>query len=256
MDYTVGRVAAIANVTVRTLHHYDEIGLLSPSGRTPAGYRTYDEADLDRLHRVLAYRELGFPLDEIAAIVADPGTDTMGHLRRQRDLLLAKIDRLRGMVAAVDREMESQRMGITLTPEERFEVFGDWEPVPGYGEQAEQRWGHTAEWRQAQERMSGFAKEDFVRMQAEQASWVRRLLAAMDEDVSPDSERAMDLAEEHRQLIGTLYDCSPARHLQIAEMYANEPEQLNFLIPPDQQRPGTGAFICAATRANARRSGE
>ncbi|WP_086827021.1 MerR family transcriptional regulator [Allokutzneria sp. NRRL B-24872] len=256
MDYTVGQVAALANVTVRTLHHYDEIGLLSPSGRTPAGYRTYGEADLDQLHRVLAYKELGFPLEEIAAIVSDPDTDTMGHLRKQRDLLLSKVERLRGMVVAVDRELESRRMGVTLTPEERFEVFGDWEPVPGYGEEAERRWGQTEQWRQAQDRMGSFDKEDFARMQTAQAEWVRELLAAVDEGSAADGERAMDLAERHRQLIGLLYDCSPAQHVGITRMYVSEPEQLNFLVSPDLQRPGLGAFICAAAQANAKRMGE
>ncbi|MFB9903653.1 MerR family transcriptional regulator [Allokutzneria oryzae] len=253
MSYTVGQVAAFARVTVRTLHHYDEIGLLSPGGRTAAGYRRYDDADLERLHRILSYRELGFPLDEIATIVTDPDTDTMGHLRRQRALLLARIDRLQDMVTAVNREMEAQRMGIPLTPEERFEIFGEWQPADGYGERAEQRWGHTEEWQQAQKTMSQFSKEDFVRMQAEQAEWVERLLVALDEGVAADSERAMDLAEAHRRLIGALYDCSYERHQQIAELYVTDAEQLAFVVPPGKQRPGIGEFIRDAVRANAAR---
>ena len=71
----VGEVAALAGVTVRTLHHYDRIGLLSPSGRTSAGYRQYAPADLDRLHRVLLYRELGFSLEEVATLLDDPSAD-------------------------------------------------------------------------------------------------------------------------------------------------------------------------------------
>ena len=71
----VGEVAALAGVTVRTLHHYDRIGLLSPSGRTSAGYRQYSPADLDRLHQVLLYRELGFPLEEVATLLDDPSAD-------------------------------------------------------------------------------------------------------------------------------------------------------------------------------------
>jgi hypothetical protein len=71
-DYTVGAVARLAGVSVRTLHHYDQIGLLTPAGRSAAGYRLYSLADLDRLHRILFYRELGFPLDEIVQLMADP----------------------------------------------------------------------------------------------------------------------------------------------------------------------------------------
>ena len=71
MSYSVGEVARLTGVTVRTLHHYDEIGLLSPSGRTAAGYRRYAESDLARLQQILTYRELGFPLEEIGEILAD-----------------------------------------------------------------------------------------------------------------------------------------------------------------------------------------
>ena len=76
----VGKVAGLAGVTVRTLHHYDRIGLLSPSGRTAAGYRSYAPTDLDRLHQVLLYRELGFPLEEIAILLDDPSADPAAHL--------------------------------------------------------------------------------------------------------------------------------------------------------------------------------
>src|SRR5215213_9757907 len=121
--HTVGRVADLSGVTVRTLHHYDEIGLLSPSGRSAAGYRIYEEPDLERLQRILFYRELGFALEEISTIVDDPRTDAVGHLRRQRMLLTERIERLQKMVAAIDYELEARDMDIKLTPEERLEVF-------------------------------------------------------------------------------------------------------------------------------------
>src|SRR5919112_3261740 len=122
--YTVGKVADLSGVTIRTLHYYDEIGLLSPGGRSDAGYRVYEDSDLERLQRILFYRELGFALKEISTIIDDPSTDAMGHLRRQRGLLVARIERLSAMVDAIDFEMEANTMDIRLTPEERFEVFG------------------------------------------------------------------------------------------------------------------------------------
>src|SRR2546421_10518113 len=72
VSYPVGAVAELAGVTVRTLHHYDRIGLLSPRGRTAGGYRQYGEADLERLRQILFYRELGFSLEEVRAILDDP----------------------------------------------------------------------------------------------------------------------------------------------------------------------------------------
>jgi DNA-binding transcriptional MerR regulator len=121
---TVGRVAGLAGVTVRTLHHYDEIGLVRPSARTTAGYRAYSAGDVERLREVLAYRRLGFGLREIAALVGDPSTDAVAHLRRLRGLLLDQRDRAAAMVAAIDRELEARAKGERMTPEEQLEMFG------------------------------------------------------------------------------------------------------------------------------------
>ena len=80
---TVGAVAALTGVSVRTLHHYDHIGLVVPSVRTPAGYRGYTDADIERLHLVLVYRSVGMPLEEIRALLDDSSADVLEHLRRQ-----------------------------------------------------------------------------------------------------------------------------------------------------------------------------
>jgi len=123
-DYTVGALARLSGVTVRTLHHYDSIGLLSPSARSAAGYRLYSAADLRRLRQVLFYRELGFGLDEIAEILAGPADGTDDHLRRQHRLLRERAARTAALLGAIEKEMEARDMGMALTPEEQFEVFG------------------------------------------------------------------------------------------------------------------------------------
>lgn len=120
----MGRVARLASVTVRTLHHYDEIGLVQPSARTAAGYRAYSARDVERLRQVLTYRRLGFGLREIADLVDDPGTDATAHLRRLRGLLAEQRDRANAMVAAIDRELQARAVGIRMTPDEQLEVFG------------------------------------------------------------------------------------------------------------------------------------
>ncbi|MGW5353956.1 MerR family transcriptional regulator [Streptomyces sp. NPDC004031] len=121
---TVGRVAELAGVSVRTLHHYDEIGLVRPSARTAAGYRAYAARDVERLREVLGYRRLGFGLREIADLVDDPGTDAVAHLHRLRGLLLEQRDRAAATVRAIDRELEARAMGITTTPEQQLKAFG------------------------------------------------------------------------------------------------------------------------------------
>ena len=219
----VGEVAALAGVTVRTLHQYDRIGLLSPSGRTAAGYRRYSAADLDRLHRVLLYRELGFPLEEVAALLDDPSADPAAHLRRQHRLLRDRLERTRAMVAAVEKEMEARSMGIALTPEERFEVFGEHDPER-YEAEVQERWGDTDAYAQSTRRTAAYSKDDWLRIKAEGADVERRFAEALAAGAPPDSERAMDLAEEHRQQItGAYYDCSLEIHRGLGEMYVADP---------------------------------
>ncbi|SCG40317.1 MerR family transcriptional regulator [Micromonospora inositola] len=248
MAYTVGQVAKAARVTVRTLHHYDEIGLLSPSGRTAAGYRRYDDADLERLQLIRYYRELGFPLDEIAAILDDPGADPAAHLRRQHELLSGRIGKLQEMVAAIEVAMEARRMNIRLTPEERFEVFGDFDP-DAHAEEAEQRWGDSEAYRESNRRTASYSKEDWLRNKAENEEWGRRVAAVMDSGAPADSPEAMELAEEHRQLISRwFYECSYEIHTGLADMYVADPR---FTAYYEKIRPGLAAYLSEAIHANA-----
>lgn len=246
----VGEVAALAGVTVRTLHHYDRIGLLSPSGRTPAGYRQYAPADLDRLHQVLLYRELGFPLEEVATLLDDPSADPAEHLRRQHRLLRDRLERTTAMVAAVEKEMEARDMGIALTPEERFEVFGEHDPAQ-YDAEVEERWGDTDAYAQSKRRTAAYAKDDWLRIKAETDDVEARFAAALRAGVAPDSGQAMDLAEEHRQQITrNFYDCPPEMHAALGRMYV---EDERFTAHYERRAPGLARFVSTAVQANAAR---
>ncbi|HEV7186291.1 MAG TPA: MerR family transcriptional regulator [Blastococcus sp.] len=246
----VGEVAALAGVTVRTLHHYDRIGLLSPSRRTAAGYRQYAPSDLDRLHRVLLYRELGFPLEEVATLLDDPSADPEAHLRRQHRLLRDRLERTSAMVEAVEKEMEARAMGISLTPEEKFELFGE-----GYSEdyerEAEERWGDTEAWTQSQRRTSAYTKDDWIRIKEEAADVERRFAEALRSGAPADSPQAMDLAEEHRQHITRwFYDCPPAMHAGLGRMYV---EDERFTAHYEEIAPGLAQYVSTAVQANAAR---
>jgi DNA-binding transcriptional MerR regulator len=246
----VGEVAALAGVTVRTLHHYDRIGLLSPSGRTSAGYRQYSAADLDRLHRVLLYRELGFSLEEVATLLDDPSADPADHLRRQHRLLQDRLERTTAMVAAVEKEMEARNMGISLTPEERFEVFGD-SLSEEYAAEAEQKWGETEAWAQSQQRTRAMTKEDWLRVKAETDDVERRFAEALAAGVPADAQRAMDVAEEHRQQITrNFYDCPPEMHAGLGRMYV---EDERFTAYYERIAPGLAQYVSTAVQANAAR---
>ncbi|MFF8394205.1 MerR family transcriptional regulator [Streptomyces sp. NPDC016172] len=250
MDYSVGQVAGFAGVTVRTLHHYDDIGLLVPSERSHAGHRRYSDADLDRLQQILFYRELGFPLEEVAALLDDPEADPRAHLRRQHELLTARIEKLRKMAAAVEHAMEARKMGLNLTPEEKFEVFGGKDPEQ-YAEEVEARWGDTDEYAESQRRTASYTKEDWKRIQAEAADWGERYGALMSADEPPTGEAAMALAEEHRQHICTwFYECSHELHRCLGEMYVADERFKAFY---DAMRPGLAEHFRDAIAANAAR---
>ncbi|MGY2066927.1 MerR family transcriptional regulator [Blastococcus sp. SYSU DS0619] len=249
---SVGDTAALAGVTVRTLHHYDRIGLLSPSGRTSAGYRQYAPADLERLHQVLLYRELGFPLEEVATLLDDASADPAEHLRRQHRLLQDRLERTQAMVAAVEKEMEARAMGISLTPEERFEVFGDWLPEE-YAAEAEEKWGDTDAWAQSQQRTRAMTKDDWLRVKAESDDVERRFAEALAAGVDPSSAQAMDLAEEHRQQISrNFYDCSPEMHAGLGRMYVEDERFTGYY---ERIAPGLAQYVSAAVQANAARQG-
>ncbi|MFI2641327.1 MerR family transcriptional regulator [Streptomyces sp. NPDC018610] len=250
MSYSVGQVAGFAGVTVRTLHHYDDIGLLVPGGRSHAGHRRYADADLDRLQRILFYRELGFPLEEVAALLDDPAADPRAHLRRQHELLTARIDELRKMAAAVEQAMEARRMGINLTPEERFEVFGDKDPEQ-YAEETERRWGGTYSHAESQRRVARYTKEDWKRIQAEVAAWGEAYAALMEAGEEPTSPEAVRLAEAHRQHISKwFFECHVKIHQGLAEMYVTDPRFREFY---ESMHPGLPEHLKEAIGANAAR---
>ncbi len=252
MDRTIGQLAALAGVTVRTLHHYDEVGLLRPSGRSTGGYRVYDDADLERLHRVLAYRELGFSLEQVAGILDDPKADTASHLRRQHAVVRRRIERLTRVLDHIEHEMEAQQMGISLTPQEQFELFGDL-PSADYAAEAEQRWGTSQEWAQSSARTTAYTKQDWLAIKAEAEAIEVGLGEALEAGVPTSDVRAMDLARAHRQHISTwFYDCPPQMHRGLGDMVVADPR---FAAHYDERVAGLAQYVRDAIHADADRTG-
>jgi DNA-binding transcriptional MerR regulator len=248
-DYTVGRVAELAGVTVRTLHHYDEIGLVIPSGRTAAGYRVYEPPDIERLARVLTYRNLGFSLERVAELLDDPTADHTTHLRRQRQLLVERGERLAGMLAAIDKELEAKAMGMQLTPEEQLEVFGTDKVGGEWAEEAEQRWGETDAFRESQRRTASYTREDWERLKVESDDGLRGFADAMRAGVSAGGLEGRALAEQHREfLCRWFYDCGYELHRNLAEMYVADER---FTATFDVVAPGLAAYVRDAIIANA-----
>lgn len=247
-ELTVGAAARLVGVSVRTLHHYDEIGLVVPSERTRAGYRVYIDADIERLHQVLTYRELGFPLEQIAALLDDPSVNASELLSSQRDLLTDRIARLNQMVAAVEEMMNAKKHGIQLSAEQQSEIFGDNWLGDEYAEEAHQRWGDSDQWHQSQQRTAGYSASDWQQIKAETDAVELRLAQAMARGVEPGSAEADDLAEAHRAGIEKFYDCGYEMQVCLADMYVADPR---FTKHYDDVAPGLATYLREVIRANA-----
>ena len=252
MSLSVGQVSGLAGITVSTLHHYDEIGLLTPGERTGAGYRRYTDGDLIRLQQILLYRELGFPLDEIAVILDDPHVDELTQLRRQHELLTRKSERLREVIAAVERAMQARSLGIALTPQERVELFGGFRPEDHEAE-VERRWGGTEAYTQSRRRVASYTKADWAELTAEAAALTEALVAALKGGLPPDGVEAMDLAERHRLHISRwFYTCDHEHHRCLGELYVSDPR---FTATHDAHAPGLARYVRSAIVANGFRGG-
>jgi DNA-binding transcriptional MerR regulator len=248
--FTVSQVAKVAGVSVRALHHYDEIGLLRPSARSPAGYRLYGQEDLQRLQQILFFRELGFALEEIMRILVDPAFDLRAALRMQRQLLEEKALRIRALIGAVDVALDSVERGTTMTKEEMFEVFGDFDPGT-YEDEAKQRWGDTEAWRESKRRTARYCKDDWKKIQEEMHRVEDQFAEAMDAGRAPTDPQAMDVAEQHRQLLSRwFYACSREMHRGLGELYVSDSR---FTDNIEHGRKGLAAFMRDAFRANALR---
>ena len=254
---TVGQVAEQLGVTVRTLHHYDEIGLLVPSDRTSAGYRLYTSEDVTRLQHIVVYRRLGFALQEIADLLeeqaaADSGA-VIGQLQRQRAAVLSRLDEMHDLVTAIDQALEKEMSGTKLTREEQKELFGEGFSDE-YAEEAEQRWGQSDAWKQSQKRTSKYTKDDWVQIKTEMEAAGTAFATAMDAGLPATSVEAMDAAEQSRLHIERwFYDITPQFHRNLGDMYVADPR---FTKTYEDIRPGMAQYVRDAIHANADRAAE
>jgi DNA-binding transcriptional MerR regulator len=250
--YTVGDVATLAHVSVRTLHHYDEVGLLAPSERSEAGYRLYTDGDLERLQQVLLYKELGFALDEIREIMADPAFDRRDALIAQRDLIAGRAKRLEAVLDLIDHALVSLEGGFNMSKEEMFEVFGDFDPSE-YEEEVQERWGETDAYKESARRTKRYTKADWQKIKDEGAANMDAMVVLFDEGVEPTDPRAMDVAEDARlQIDRWFYPLSHEMHVSLGEMYIADPR---FTTHYDDHREGLALWFRDAIKANAARAG-
>jgi len=251
MALKVSEVARLTGVSVRTLHHYDEIGLVRSSARSEAGYRLYASSDLERLQQVLFFRELDFPLPEIQRMLDDPDFDVDAALRMQRQLLSERAIRVKALIAAVDAAINSRAKGTTMTHEERFEVFGDFDPEK-YETEAKKKWGDSDAFAESLRRTKSYTKADWAQVKAESDAIFSDLAKLAAAGTAASSVQAMDVAERHRMHIDRwFYPCPKTMHRGLGELYANDPR---FAANIDRFGAGLSEYARDAWRANAERS--
>jgi len=247
MGLTVSQVARTSGVTVRTLHHYDEIGLLSPSSRSAAGYRLYLDPDLERLQEILFYRELGFALDEIRGMAERPDHNREAALRHQRALLSSRVTHLEAMIDAVDAALEAERSGFKMSKEEMFEVFGDFDPK-AYEEEVEERWSGPL-LAESKRRTGRYGKEQWKAIKAEEKEIGDAFAASLASGADPASAEARAVAERHRLHIDRwFYPCPHPMHAGLAQMYVAD---ARFAAYWEKFGPCLADFVKDAIEANA-----
>lgn len=250
---TIGAVARLAGVTVRTLHHYDRVGLVVPDERTAAGYRLYGRRHVERLQEVLFFRELGFGLEEIRRIVGEPSYRREAALARQRALLAERASHLFDVITAIDTALNAERTGVKMTNEEMLEVFGGFDPSQ-YEEEVKQRWGDSEAYRSSARRTFRYTKEDWERIKQEGAEINDAFLALMRAGVPATSPDAGQVAERHRAHISRwFYECTPEIHAGLGQLYLADQR---FTEGIDRAGPGLAAYMSEAIAANAGRSGQ
>ncbi len=250
-ELTVGEVAERFGITVRTLHHYDRIGLLTPARRTASGYRVYAPGDLTRLSQVIVYRRLGLSLDEIARLLADG--NEVSHLKRQRERVMSQLDEMRDLIKAIDHALEKAMTNTPMTDDDMRDLFGD--GFDDYQADAEQKWGQTPQWQESQRRAKTYGKAEWVQIKAAGTAVEKALADAFRAGLAADSNEAMDAAEQHRLHVNRwFYDCPPALHRNLGDQYVSDP---NYVATYDQSfgLPGLAAYCRDAIHANADRAG-
>lgn len=247
---TVGEVAALLGISVRTLHYWQECGLVTPAARSWSEYRLYSSDDVARLQRVLIYRATGMSLNQIRQVL-DSNVSPVEHLRRQRNLLVKKQGELSAMLNALDQLLEDAMTENKLSIEQIASILDE----PGfadYAQEAEENWGKTDDWAIAQRNQAAMSSADWQNVKARTEELEGRLANAMSSGVAPGSDLANSLAEEHRALLSVHFPVTHAKHVILARGYVADER---FRAYYDKRGAGLAVWLKAIIDANATANG-
>lgn len=241
--YTVKQLAVLSGVTVRTLHHYDAIGLLKPEQVMHNRYRLYGDKSVRQLRRILFFRELGFPLSEIRNIMDSPNIDHTAILRDQQKLLVLKKHRLDRIIRSLEAELTALEGGDVMQSDDLLTSFGD-KRLSEYMREARNRWGQTDAYRRSMEKVKHWSKADYEQAKRDGVAFSLKLSEAMGQDVRSDGVLA--LIAEHRRGIEFFYPLTPDMYRNLADMYVADPRFTEYY---DRIKPGLATWVRDAIHA-------
>ena len=233
---TVNQIAKQTGVSVRTLHHYDSIGLLKPTQITEAGYRLYDADALERLYLIIVYRELGFSLKKIAEILDAPDFDRNRALEEQIALLNQKREQLQNRITF------ARGLQLTGVKNMNFKDF-DHTKLDDYTAQAKATWGKTEAWKEFEQKSNGRTKENEKALGNDLMHLFTSLGELRDQD--PGSETVQNWVAQLQNFITEhYYTCTKPILKGLGEMYAGGGSMTENIDAAGGA--GTGAFAKAA----------
>ncbi len=252
---TVKQLAAISGVTVRTLHHYDDIGLLAPAWVGDNGYRYYGRAELLRLQRILFHRELGVPLSEIAALLGLEGEDQIGVLMRHREKLEAERERFSVLIETIDRTVADIKGETTMSNADLYKGFSP-EKQAGYEAWLIERYGEPmkADIERSRKAFAAMTEAERAEAMAELQALEEGLAEGLRRGVDPASDAADGLLARHRAWVALMWGkpCEPAAYAGLADLYLSHPD---FVARYERIEPGFCDWLTTAMKAHAARAG-
>lgn len=230
---TIKKLADLAGVSVRTLHYYDQLGLLKPGSRSESGYRVYDEAAVGRLQQIMFFRELGFGLDDIKKIVSQPDFNVLEALRSHRALLGKKAERIDQLLATVDKTIKQMAGELNMDIKEYYQGFSD-EKIEKYRNEVRKRWGEKT-LRDSEQRVMKMGKEKFAELAAEGGRIFQTIADNMAK--GPDSDFIQAEVGKWRQWLENFHHYSDEAVLGLGRGYSQDPEFAAFFLKIHKDLP-------------------
>lgn len=249
MEYTVNTLAKLVGVTARALHWYDEIGLLSPSYTTEAGYRMYGAEQVDMLQQILFYKTLGIKLESIKNILTAPDFNRSEALEKHRETLCAQREQIDALLLTLDKTIQAEKGEITMTDSEKFEGFKKKlvdENEEKYGAETRRMHGDkTVD--ESNAKLMHLTKEQYDAMQTLGEAINTALCAAVQASEVPSGQEGTRIAQMHKEWLAfTWPKYSAEAHRGLAQMYTADER---FTAYYDKEQPGCAQFLCDAIQA-------